>query len=53
MSQPSYDKQYLRDWLLATGWNREPPAPELPPDVIRETAAKYQEAYKLLTGEPL
>jgi phosphoribosylaminoimidazole-succinocarboxamide synthase len=52
-SQPSYDKQYLRDWLLASGWNREPPAPPLPPDVIRDTAAKYREAYQLLTGEPL
>lgn len=49
-SQPSFDKQYLRDWLTASGWNREPPAPALPPDVVEMTAAKYREAYRRLVG---
>jgi phosphoribosylaminoimidazole-succinocarboxamide synthase len=48
--QPSFDKQYLRDWLTASGWNREPPAPELPPEVVRDTAERYIEAYRILTG---
>ncbi|MSP22978.1 MAG: phosphoribosylaminoimidazolesuccinocarboxamide synthase [Dehalococcoidia bacterium] len=48
--QPSFDKQYLRDWLTTSGWNREPPAPELPPDVVRNTAERYIEAYRILTG---
>jgi len=52
-SQPSYDKQYLRDWLIDSGWNREPPAPTLPPDVVRHTADKYREAYRRITGEEL
>jgi phosphoribosylaminoimidazole-succinocarboxamide synthase len=51
--QPSFDKQYLRDWLLASGWNREPPAPELTPDVVRETSAKYKEAFRRVTGQEL
>ena len=51
--QPSFDKQYVRDWASATGWNREPPAPELPPEVVRATSERYLEAYRLLTGEPL
>jgi phosphoribosylaminoimidazole-succinocarboxamide synthase len=51
--QPSYDKQYLRDWLTASGWNKEPPAPELPSDVIKNTASKYREAFRRLTGEEL
>src|SRR5205823_2150412 len=41
--QPSFDKQYLRDWLTESGWNREPPAPALPDVVVRNTAAKYRE----------
>jgi phosphoribosylaminoimidazole-succinocarboxamide synthase len=49
--QPSYDKQPLRDWLTASGWNREPPAPTLPPDVVETTSKKYQEAYYRLTGK--
>ncbi len=49
-AQASYDKQYVRDWLLASGWDREPPAPALPPDVVAQTAAKYWEAYTRLTG---
>jgi phosphoribosylaminoimidazole-succinocarboxamide synthase len=48
--QASLDKQYVRDWLLASGWNREPPAPALPPDVVARTAAIYREAYTRLTG---
>ncbi|HUS15913.1 MAG TPA: phosphoribosylaminoimidazolesuccinocarboxamide synthase [Chloroflexia bacterium] len=47
-AQPSLDKQYVRDWLLASGWNREPPPPSLPPDVVARTAAIYQEAYRRL-----
>ncbi len=51
-AQPSFDKQYVRDWLDASGWDREPPAPELPADVVDSTAARYREAYERLTGEP-
>jgi phosphoribosylaminoimidazole-succinocarboxamide synthase len=50
--QPSFDKQYVRDWLDASGWDREPPAPELPSDVVGHTAGRYREAYERLTGEP-
>ncbi|MGH2651916.1 MAG: phosphoribosylaminoimidazolesuccinocarboxamide synthase, partial [Actinomycetota bacterium] len=49
--QPSFDKQYVRDWLDDSGWDHEPPAPELPPAVIDQTAAKYREAYERITGE--
>ncbi|MCX6360542.1 MAG: phosphoribosylaminoimidazolesuccinocarboxamide synthase [Armatimonadetes bacterium] len=49
-SQPSFDKQYLRDWLTASGWNKEPPAPSLPDDVVQRTADKYREAYQRITG---
>lgn len=52
-SQPSFDKQPVRDWLVASGWNKEPPAPELPPQIIRETSERYQEAYHRLTGKEL
>jgi phosphoribosylaminoimidazole-succinocarboxamide synthase len=48
--QPSFDKQPLRDWLTASGWNKEPPAPELPPEVIEQTSQRYKEAYRRLTG---
>jgi phosphoribosylaminoimidazole-succinocarboxamide synthase len=48
--QPSFDKQYVRDWLASSGWNKEPPAPQLPPDVVEGTAQRYREAYRLLTG---
>jgi phosphoribosylaminoimidazole-succinocarboxamide synthase len=47
--QPSFDKQYVRDYLLGTGWNKRPPAPELPPYVVEQTTRKYQEALYLLT----
>jgi phosphoribosylaminoimidazole-succinocarboxamide synthase len=51
-SQPSFDKQVVRDWLDASGWDHEPPAPELPIDVIERTAERYREAYDRITGEP-
>jgi phosphoribosylaminoimidazole-succinocarboxamide synthase len=49
--QPSFDKQYVRDWLDAAGWDHEPPPPELPVDVVERTARKYREAYERLAGE--
>ena len=48
--QPSYDKQFVRDYLELTRWNKQPPAPVLPDDVVRRTSEKYMEAYRLLTG---
>jgi phosphoribosylaminoimidazole-succinocarboxamide synthase len=48
--QPSYDKQYVRDWLTASGWDKKAPGPELPEEVVAQTRAKYVEAYELLTG---
>ncbi len=50
---PSYDKQYVRDWLEASGWNKTPPAPALPADVAWKTSEKYMEAFERLTGKPL
>ncbi len=52
-SQPSYDKQPVRDWLVKSGWNKEPPAPILPPEVIEATTKRYQQAYGRLTGRKL
>ena len=52
-SQPSYDKQFVRDWLEASGWDKQPPAPALPDDVVARTSAKYVEAYERLTGRKL
>ena len=52
-AQRSFDKQYVRDYLESIKWDKKPPAPELPPDVARNTSEKYQEAYRLLTGKPL
>jgi phosphoribosylaminoimidazole-succinocarboxamide synthase len=52
-AQPSYDKQFVRDWLEKIGWNKQPPAPVLPDEVVTRTSLKYQEAYALLTGQPL
>jgi len=52
-SQPSYDKQPVRDWLVELGWNKEPPAPMLPPEVIEATTQRYQQAYERLTGRKL
>ncbi len=51
-SQPSFDKQYVRDWASSTGWDRNPPAPEIPDEVVARTREKYREAYELITGEP-
>jgi phosphoribosylaminoimidazole-succinocarboxamide synthase len=50
---PSYDKQFVRDWLESTSWDKNPPAPQLPPDVVEHTRAKYLEAYRQLTGVEL
>jgi phosphoribosylaminoimidazole-succinocarboxamide synthase len=50
---PSFDKQYVRDWLEASGWDKKAPGPELPPDVAARTSEKYHEAYRLLTGKTL
>ena len=51
--QPSYDKQPVRDWLVRSGWNKEPPAPILPQEVIANTTARYIEAYERLAGRKL
>jgi phosphoribosylaminoimidazole-succinocarboxamide synthase len=48
--QPSFDKQFVRDWLSGSGWNKEPPAPMLPPEVIEGTSKRYREVYSKLTG---
>jgi phosphoribosylaminoimidazole-succinocarboxamide synthase len=50
--QPSFDKQYVRDWATASGWNKLPPAPEIPDDVVAGTRERYVEAYEKITGEP-
>jgi len=50
-SQPSFDKQYVRDWLESIGWNKQPPVPALPPDVARRTRDKYVEAYERISGK--
>jgi phosphoribosylaminoimidazole-succinocarboxamide synthase len=50
--QPSFDKQYVRDWAAGSGWDKKPPAPEIPEDVVAGTRARYVEAYELITGEP-
>ena len=50
---PSFDKQFVRDWLETTGWDKKPPAPELPAEVVAKTREKYLEAYRELTGEAL
>jgi phosphoribosylaminoimidazole-succinocarboxamide synthase len=52
-SPPSFDKQYLRDWLESCGWDKSPPAPELPPEIVEGVASRYREAYERLTGAPL
>jgi phosphoribosylaminoimidazole-succinocarboxamide synthase len=51
--QPSFDKQYLRDWLDEIGWDHSPPAPELPPEVVENTRGKYLDAYERITGRAL
>ena len=50
--QPSFDKQFVRDWASSTGWDRNPPAPPIPDDVVARTREKYIEAYERVTGEP-
>lgn len=52
-NQPSYDKQFVRDWLETTDWDKTPPAPDLPEEIITKTREKYREAYKKLTGKEL
>jgi phosphoribosylaminoimidazole-succinocarboxamide synthase len=49
--QPSFDKQFVRDWASGTGWDRNPPAPPIPDDVVTRTREKYVEAYERITGE--
>jgi phosphoribosylaminoimidazole-succinocarboxamide synthase len=51
-SQPSFDKQYVRDWASASGWDKTPPAPALPDKVVDGTRRRYEEAYERITGEP-
>ncbi|MEK7309470.1 MAG: phosphoribosylaminoimidazolesuccinocarboxamide synthase [Planctomycetota bacterium] len=51
--QPSFDKQFVRDYLETTGWDKKPPAPKLPEEIITKTSEKYLEAYKILTGKVL
>ena len=50
--QPSFDKQYVRDWASNTGWDKKPPAPAIPEDVVAGTRARYVDAYEKITGEP-
>jgi phosphoribosylaminoimidazole-succinocarboxamide synthase len=51
--QASFDKQFVRDWARSTGWDKTPPAPEVPPHIVEQTRERYLEAYERLTGEPL
>jgi phosphoribosylaminoimidazole-succinocarboxamide synthase len=51
-AQPSFDKQYVRDWLDDSGWDHSPPGPELPPEVVKATRNRYVEAYERIAGEP-
>jgi phosphoribosylaminoimidazole-succinocarboxamide synthase len=50
--QPSFDKQFVRDWATASGWDKNPPAPAIPDDVVEGTRERYAEAYEKITGEP-
>ncbi|HYM54895.1 MAG TPA: phosphoribosylaminoimidazolesuccinocarboxamide synthase [Solirubrobacteraceae bacterium] len=50
--QPSFDKQYVRDWAASSGWDKKPPAPPIPEEVVAGTRARYVEAYERITGEP-
>ena len=52
-SLPSFDKQFVRDWLTSQGWDREPPAPELPHDIVEKTKERYLEAHRRITGQEL
>jgi phosphoribosylaminoimidazole-succinocarboxamide synthase len=51
--QPSFDKQFVRDWASGTGWDKAPPAPEIPDDIVEQTRARYRECYELVTGDSL
>src|SRR3954447_9990407 len=51
-SQPSFDKQFVRDWASSSGWDKSPPAPEIPEDVVEGTRQRYEEAYQRISGEP-
>src|SRR2546428_578999 len=53
VSPASFDKQYVRDFLVQSGWNKEPPAPPLPPDVVRGTSERYRECYRRIVGKAL
>ncbi|MSQ26691.1 MAG: phosphoribosylaminoimidazolesuccinocarboxamide synthase [Dehalococcoidia bacterium] len=53
IAPPSFDKQYVRDWLVESGWDKEPPAPELPAEVVAKTTQMYREAYERITGHTL
>jgi phosphoribosylaminoimidazole-succinocarboxamide synthase len=50
--QPSFDKQYVRDWAAGTGWDKTPPAPAIPVEVVDGTRRRYTDAYERITGEP-
>jgi phosphoribosylaminoimidazole-succinocarboxamide synthase len=52
-SQPSFDKQPVRDWLASSGWNKKPPGPELPADIVEATSERYMQAYEKITGRQL
>ena len=52
-SPASFDKQYVRDFVVRSGWNKEPPAPALPPEVVKGTSERYREAYKRIAGKDL
>jgi phosphoribosylaminoimidazole-succinocarboxamide synthase len=49
--QPSFDKQYVRDWATSTGWDKSPPAPPIPDEVVAQTRERYVTAYEKLSGE--
>jgi phosphoribosylaminoimidazole-succinocarboxamide synthase len=51
--QPSFDKQYVRDWASSSGWDKSPPAPAIPDDVVEGTRQRYEDAYERITGEPI
>lgn len=52
-TQPSLDKQPVRDWLTSTGWDQKPPAPMLPPEIVENTSERYRQAYQIITGKTL
>jgi phosphoribosylaminoimidazole-succinocarboxamide synthase len=49
----SFDKQFVRDWVVSTGWQKTPPAPEIPPEIVEQTRQRYLEACRLITGKSL